>query len=114
MTVVVSKKTKNYIADLAETFTNMQEAKLKLHLEKCVFEITKGKVLGCLVSMKGIEANSNKIRAITQMQPLQSRKDAQKLTGWIASLNRFISKLTEHSLPFFTVQRGFAKIQWGA
>jgi hypothetical protein len=34
-----------------------------------VFRITKRKVLGCLVSMKGIEANPDKIRAITQMQP---------------------------------------------
>jgi hypothetical protein len=52
----------------------MREAKLKLNPEKCVFEITRGKVLGCLVSMKGIEANPDKIRAITQMQPQPSRK----------------------------------------
>jgi hypothetical protein len=68
--VVVSKKKENYIADLAETFVNMREAKLKLNSEKCVFGITKGKVLGCLVSTKGIEANPDKIRAITQMQPV--------------------------------------------
>jgi hypothetical protein len=67
--VVVIKKKENYIADLAETFANMREAKLKLNPEKCVFRITKEKVLGCLVSTKGIEANPNKIRAITQMQP---------------------------------------------
>jgi hypothetical protein len=70
--VVVRKKKKNYIADLVETFVNMREVKLKLNLEKCVFGITKGKVLGCLVSTKGIEANSDKIRAITQMQPPHS------------------------------------------
>jgi hypothetical protein len=47
----------------------MWEAKLKLNLEKCVFGVTRVEVLGCLISMKGIEANPNKIRAITQMQP---------------------------------------------
>jgi hypothetical protein len=47
----------------------MHEARLKLNTEKCIFEITRGKVLGCLVSTKGIEANPNKIRAIIQMQP---------------------------------------------
>jgi hypothetical protein len=73
--VVVSKKKEKYLLDLAETFANLREAKLKLHLEKCMFEITRGKVLGCLVSMKGIEANPNKIKAISQMQPPQSRKD---------------------------------------
>jgi hypothetical protein len=112
--VVVSKKKENYIADLAETFANMREAKLKLNLVKCVFGVTKGKVLRCLISMKGIEANPDKIRAITQMQPPQSRKDVQKLTCQITSLNRFISKLVECSLPFFTVLRGSTKIEWGA
>jgi hypothetical protein len=95
---------------LTETFVNIREAKLKLNLEKCVFGITKGKVLGFLVSTKGIEANPNKIRAITQMQPPQSKNDVNKLTGRIASLNRFISKLPERSVPFFTVLRGSAKI----
>jgi hypothetical protein len=63
--VVVSKKKENYFSDLVETFTNMREAKLKLNPEKCVFGVTRGKVLGCLISMKGIEANLDKIRAIT-------------------------------------------------
>jgi hypothetical protein len=67
--VMVSKKRENYIADLAETFTNMRKARLKLNPEKCIFGITKGKVLGCLVSTKGIKANPNKIKAIIQMQP---------------------------------------------
>jgi hypothetical protein len=63
--VMASKKKTTYISDLAETFTNMREARLKLNPEKCIFGVTRGKVFGCLVSMKGIEANPNKIRAIT-------------------------------------------------
>jgi hypothetical protein len=72
--VATSKKKNAYISDLAETFTNMCKAQLKLNSEKCIFGITRGKVLGCLVSMKGIEANTDKIRAITQMQPPHTRK----------------------------------------
>jgi hypothetical protein len=59
--VVVSKKKTSYISNLTKTFTNMREAQLKLNLEKYVFKVTRGKVLGCLVSMKGIEANTDKI-----------------------------------------------------
>jgi hypothetical protein len=55
--VMASKKKTTYISDLAETFVNMREARLKLNPEKCIFGITRGKVLGCLVSTKGIEAN---------------------------------------------------------
>jgi hypothetical protein len=63
--VVVSKKKENYIAYLAKTFTIMREAKLKLNPEKCLFEVTRGKVLECLISMKGIEVIPDKIRAIS-------------------------------------------------
>jgi hypothetical protein len=62
--VVASKKKTTYISDLPETYANMREARLKLNPEKCVFGVTRGKVLGCLVSMKDIEANPDKIRAI--------------------------------------------------
>jgi hypothetical protein len=91
----------------------MRKAKLKLNPEKYGFGVTRGKVLGCLISTKGIEANSDKIKAILQMQPPQTKKEVQKLTGHIATLNRFIAKLAERSLPFFSVLRGSAKVEWG-
>jgi hypothetical protein len=93
--VVVSKNKISYISNLAETFANMCKARLKLNLEKCIFGVTRAKVLGCLVSTKGIEENPDKIRAILQMQPLQNRKEVQKVTSGIAALNRFITKLAE-------------------
>jgi hypothetical protein len=52
----------------------MREANLKLNPDKCVFGVTRGKVLGCLVSTKGIEASPNKMRAIIQMQPRRQEK----------------------------------------
>jgi hypothetical protein len=73
--IVASKKKESYIFDLSETFANMDGANLKLNPEKCVFGVTRGKVLGCLVSTKGIEASPDKIRAIIQMQPTQTRKE---------------------------------------
>jgi hypothetical protein len=105
--VLASKKKSNQIDGLVETFTNMQGSQLKLNLEKCMFRVQRGKVMGCLVSIKGIEANPNKINAIVHMKPPQSEKEVQKLTDRIAALNRFMSKLAvEQSLPFFTVLRG--------
>jgi hypothetical protein len=38
----------------------------------------------------------------------------QKLTGRIASLNWFISKLAERSLPFFAILRSSTNVEWGA
>jgi hypothetical protein len=36
----------------------------------------------------------------------------QKLTCHIAALNRFIVKLAERSLPFFSILRGSTKVEW--
>jgi hypothetical protein len=85
--VVSSRRKAMQIDDLAETFANMRNAQLKLNLENCVFGVQKRKVLGCLVSVKGIEANPDKINAIVHMKPPQSRKEVQRLTGMIAMLN---------------------------
>jgi hypothetical protein len=111
--VVAIKKKESYISDLTMTFANMHKANLKLNPEKCVFGVTRGKVLGCLVSTKGIEASSDKIRAIVQMQPPQTRKEVQMLICHIEALNRFIAKLAERSLPLFSILWGSAKVEWG-
>jgi hypothetical protein len=110
--VVKSIQRKDHISDLAETFANLRAVNLKLNHEKCVFGIHKGKVLGCLVSTKGIEANPDKIKSLIQMQDPVSVKDVQKLIGRVATLNRFIPRAAERSLPFFQVLRSSKNVQW--
>ena len=41
---------------------------MMLNAEKCVFGVAAGKLLGFLVSHRGIEANPKKIQAIERMQ----------------------------------------------
>jgi hypothetical protein len=48
-----------------------------------------------------MEANPEKISAITNMKAPNCIKDVQKLTGCMEALNRFISRLGERGLPFF-------------
>jgi hypothetical protein len=110
--VVKSVQRRDHIGDLAETFVNLRVVNLKLNPEKCVFGIHNGEVLGCLVSTKGIEANPDKIKALIEMQDPVSVKDAQKLTGRVAALNRFIPRTAERSLPFFQVLRSSKNFQW--
>jgi hypothetical protein len=110
--VVKSVQRRDHISDLAETFANLRAANLRLNPEKCVFDIHKGKVIGCLVSTKGIEANPDKIKALIEMQDPVSVKEVQKLIGRVAALNRFIPRAVEKSLPFFQVLRSTKNFQW--
>ena len=65
------------------------------------------------MSHRGIKANPTKIQAIINMSPPQSTRDVQRLTGRLATLNRFISRSTERSLPFLKTLRGAKDFAWG-
>ena len=104
--IVRSKKCEDHIADIRETFANLRKHGLKLNPEKCGFGVRRGKLLGCMITERGIEANPVKIEAIRRMRPPSSKKEVQKLTGHLASLNRFISRSAEKSHSFFKVLKG--------
>jgi hypothetical protein len=111
--VIASRNKEDHLDDLTDTFANMRDARLRLNPEKCVFGVRQGKILGYLVSHRGIEANPTKIQAIINMTPPQSTRDVQRLTGRLATLNRFISKSAERSLPFLKTLRGAKDFAWG-
>jgi dsDNA-binding SOS-regulon protein len=100
------------IADLEETFASLREYRWKLNPNKCVFGVLLGKLLGFIISHRGIKANPEKISAITNMKAPTCIKDVQKLTGCMAALNRFISKLGERELPFFKLLKHQEKFAW--
>jgi len=81
---------------------------MKLNPSKCAFGVSLGKFLGFMVSHRGIEANSNKIQAILNIEPPRNIKKVQSLTGQVATLNRFVSKAIDKCLSFFKIlKKGF-------
>jgi hypothetical protein len=110
--VIKTRSPNGLIADLEETFSSLRRFWWKLNPTKCVFGVPSGKLLGFIVGDRGIEANPVKITAITDMEAPATVKDVQKLTGCMAALNRFISRLGERGLPFFKLQKCQDKLQW--
>jgi hypothetical protein len=110
--VIKTRNPEDLIADLEETFSSLQKFRWKLNQTKCVFGVPSGKLLGFIVSNRGIEANPMKITAITDMEAPATIKDVQKLTGCMAALNRFISRLGSRGLPFFKLLKRQDRFQW--
>jgi hypothetical protein len=110
--VVKTRRGSILVEDLTLVFDNLRATRMKLNPDKCVFGVSTGKLLGFLVSHRGIEANPEKIRAIEAMRPLARIKDVQKLTGSLAALSRFISRLAERALPFFKLLRKSGPFSW--
>jgi hypothetical protein len=100
------------VEDLTLIFDKLQATRMKLNPEKCVFGVSAGKLLGFLVSHRGIEANPENIRPIEAMRPPARIKDVQKLTGSLAALSRFISRLAERVLPLFKLLWKSSPFSW--
>jgi len=102
-----SRNVEAYIDDIVvktwqqEAFGSLHTTRLKLKHKKCVFGVPAGKLMGFLVSSRGIKVNPAKVEALDRMQPPMHLKEAQRLMGCMAALGRFISKLGECGLPLF-------------
>ena len=59
--VIKTRHVETLIDDLRLTFDNLRAYDIKLNLEKCVFSVPAGKLLGFIVSNRGIEPNPAKI-----------------------------------------------------
>lgn len=106
--VVKSKKACNLVSNLEVTFANLRKNSIKLNLKKCVFGVPKGKLLGFMV----IEANVEKISAIQNMGLITNIKGVQRLTGCLASLSRFISRLGERGMPLYKLLKKSDQFRW--
>ena len=65
-----------------------------------------------MVNHWGIEINPIKAKAVVDLQPPQSTKEVQRLTGMIATLSRFVFRSINKCFPFFQALKGKCKINW--
>jgi hypothetical protein len=110
--VVKTRKASDLLSDLETTFKCLKAKGVKLNPEKCVFGVPRGMLLGFIVSERGIEANSEKIAAITNMGPIKDLKGVQRVMGCLADLSRFISRLGERGLPLYCLLRKTERFTW--
>jgi dsDNA-binding SOS-regulon protein len=110
--VIKTRNSDTLITDLEDTFASLREYRWKLNPNMCVFGVPSGKLLSFIISHRGIEDNPEKISTITNIKAPTCIKDVQKLTGCMAALNRFISKLGERGLPFFKLLKHQEKFAW--
>jgi hypothetical protein len=75
--VIKTRSHDEFITDLEETFNLLRRFRWKLNPTKCDFGVPQGKLLGFIVSHRGIEANLEKINAITAMDTPRTSRSSQ-------------------------------------
>jgi hypothetical protein len=69
-------------------------------------------LLRFIIFEHGIEANPEKIIAITKMGPIRDLKGVQRVTGCLAALSRFISCLGKKALSLYRLLKKSKHFSW--
>uniref|UniRef100_A0A2N9HMG5 Uncharacterized protein n=1 Tax=Fagus sylvatica TaxID=28930 RepID=A0A2N9HMG5_FAGSY len=111
--IAKSRTAQDHLTDLRKLFQRLKKYQLRLNPNKCAFGVTSGKLLGFIVSGRGIEIDPAKVQAIRSMPCAKDRERDPKLLGkefnYIA---RFIAQLTATCEPLFKLLRKDVKIKW--
>ena len=110
--VVKSKEVPDHVNDLRNIFGTLREHKLRLNTSKCSFGVGSGKFLGYMVTHRGIEVNSDQVKAINNLQSPRNPKEVQKLTRMTVALNQFISRSADKCRPFFLLMNKWKGFEW--
>ena len=100
------------ISTLRKFFERIWLYKLRLNPKKCTFGVTSGKLLGFIVSQRGIEVDLDKIKAIVEMKPLRTKKEIRGFLGRIQYISKFIAQLTMTCEPIFRLLKKEVPIVW--
>ena len=79
--IVKSQDRGDNLAALQRFFERIRRCKLRLNPKKCTFGVTFGKLLGHIVSERGIGVDPEKIRAILDMLTPRTEKDIEGFLG---------------------------------
>ena len=92
---------KHNLQNLKKLFQRLRKYQLKLNPSKCTFGVTSGKLLGFFVSIRGIEIDPDKVKAIQNLPPPSTQKEVQCFLGRLNYVSRFISQLMNKCDPMF-------------
>ena len=70
------------------------------------------KLLGFIVSQKGIEVDPDKVRAILEMPHSSTEKEVRDFLGRLNYIARFTSQLTATCEPIFKLLRKNQVMEW--
>jgi len=65
--IAKSESEEEHIVNLKKLFERLRKYKLRLNPSKCTFGVKSGKLLGFIISQRGIEVDPNKVRANLEM-----------------------------------------------
>uniref|UniRef100_A0A2N9HIU7 Integrase catalytic domain-containing protein n=1 Tax=Fagus sylvatica TaxID=28930 RepID=A0A2N9HIU7_FAGSY len=94
--IAKSRTAQDHLTDLRKLFQRLKKYQLRLNPNKCAFGVTSGKLLGFIVSGRGIEIDPAKLTATCEPLFKLLRKDVK--IKWTEDCQRAFDKIKEYLL----------------
>uniref|UniRef100_A0A2N9I5J1 RNA-directed DNA polymerase n=1 Tax=Fagus sylvatica TaxID=28930 RepID=A0A2N9I5J1_FAGSY len=100
------------LSNLQKVLIRCEEKNLVLNWEKCHFMVSKGIVLGHIVSSQGIEVDKSKIELISKLPTPKTVKDIRSFLGHAGFYRRFIKDFSVISRPLCNLLSKDTPFEW--
>ncbi|EEC16206.1 hypothetical protein IscW_ISCW011925 [Ixodes scapularis] len=102
----------DHLQNLRKVLTRLQDAGLKLRLDKCMFLTPSVEYLGHIISQAGLAPAPRKIEAVLKAPKPKSKKELQSYLGLINFYRRFLPNLSTHLEPLHRLLRDGQQWAW--
>ena len=89
--IAKSRTEEEHLVNLRKLFGRLRKYRLRLNPAKCTLGVKSGKLLGFVVSQKGIEVHLDKVKEILEMLEPHTEKQVWGFLGSLNYIARFIS-----------------------
>ena len=90
--IIKSCKILDHLMHTKKFFDHFQHYNMKLNPTKCDFGVTSGKLVGFIVSRRGIELDPSKIKATEDLPPPRTKKEVMSFFWRLNYISRFIAQ----------------------
>ena len=110
--IIFSKSVNEHLPHSEEVFERLREANIKLNPKKCNFVKQKVEYLGHVITPKGVEPDSSKIRVVQYFPTPTNLKELRSLLGLANHYRRFVKGFSTIASPLNALTRKGVKFCW--
>ena len=110
--IIFSRSEEEHLEHIEQVFKRLEEAGLKLSLEKCSFFKKHIQYLGHLLSEEGIQPLPEKLESIAKMPRPKNQKEVKQFLGLIGYYRKFVPRFADISRVLNKLTRKDEEFEW--
>ena len=102
----------DHVSNLKEVLSQLQQAGLRLHKDKCEFMVSSVKYLGHIIDANGLHPAPDKLKAVKNAPTPQNVTELKAYLGLLTYYSKFLPNMATTLSPLYMLLHNNVKWQW--